>query len=568
MKKLFDFKQKKLFKFFFSYQRKYFSLAIGAGILLFINVIMQLPMPLVTRYLIDNIIPARDFKALNLMCLLLLGVILLSQFSAYYLRYLTVRYNARVHLDLERDLYFHVQELPMSYFSRRPSGYILSRIAEVSSVEAIMADTFLYVLRDVITILVGAVLILKLHLMLGLVSLFVLPFFILSLKAFHKKIKEINLQLKEESAQYTGKLERNINSIEKIKSAVKEEKIGQRLIGKLTTVVQLRIKSQMINTLAGIVAGFVGAISPFVVLWVGVSEIMKGHLTLGTFVAINAFLGYLYAPAQRLTNVGYTISQAMAGLERIYEVFNESEEDKSGDPVGAGDILEIVFENVDFAYNGDDGKRVLQNLNLRIKSGEKVALVGESGQGKSTIVKMILKFYQPQAGHVYFSGKDSRAIEVKSLRKRIAYISQKQQILEEELEEKIKDEKVRNLLKKFRLEKTIEDTEVHQMEFSGGEVQKIELMESILREADVLIVDEGTSNIDYNSEKIVLNELFTKYKDKIIIFIAHRLSSITDFERIVVIDKGTVAEEGTHLQLIQKQGKYHFLWGMQQETHN
>jgi len=567
MKKLFDFKQKKLFMFFYSYQRKYLSLAVGAGILLFINVIMQLPMPLVTRYLIDTIIPARDFKALNLLCLLLLGIIVLSQFSAYFMRYLTVRYNARVHLDLERDLYFHVQELPMSYFSRRPSGYILSRIGEVSSVEAIMADTFLYVLRDVITILVGAVLILKLHLVLGLVSLFVLPFFILSLKAFHKKIKEINIQLKEESAQYTGKLERNINSIEKIKSAVKEEKIGQRLIGKLTTVVHLRIKSQMINTLAGIVAGFVGSISPFVVLWVGVSEIMKGHLTLGTFVAINAFLGYLYGPAQRLTNVGYTISQAMAGLERIYEVFNENEEDQSGEPVGAGDIREIVFENVDFSYMGDDGEQVLKNLNLRIKSGEKVALVGESGQGKSTIVKMILKFYQPQAGHVYFSGKDSRTIGVKSLRKKIAYISQKQQILEEELEEKIKDVKVRELLKKFRLDKTIEDTEVHQMEFSGGEVQKIELMESILREADILIVDEGTSNIDYNSEKIVLNELFEKYRDKIIIFIAHRLSSITDFERIAVIDKGAVVEEGTHLQLVKKQGKYHFLWGMQKETH-
>ncbi len=522
-------------------------------------------MPLVTRYLIDTIIPARDFKALNLLCLLLLGIILLSQFSAYFMRYLTVRYNARVHLDLERDLYFHVQELPMSYFSRRPSGYILSRIGEVSSVEAIMADTFLYVLRDVITILVGAVLILKLHLLLGLVSLFVLPFFILSLKAFHKKIKEISIQLKEENAQYTGKLERNINSIEKIKSAVKEEKIGQRLVGKLTTVIHLRIKSQMINTLAGIVAGFVGSISPFVVLWVGVSEIMKDHLTLGTFVAINAFLGYLYGPAQRLTNVGYTISQAMAGLERIYEVFNEKEEDKSGEP--AGEILDIVFENVDFSYNGDGREQVLKNLNLRIKSGEKVALVGESGQGKSTIVKMILKFYQPQTGHVYFSGKDSRTIGVKSLRKKIAYISQKQQILEEELEEKIKDEEVRNLLKKFRLDKTIEDKEVFQTEFSGGEVQKIELMESILREADILIVDEGTSNIDYNSEKIVLNELFEKYRDKIIIFIAHRLSSITDFERIAVIDKGTVAEEGTHIQLIKKQGKYHFLWGMQKETH-
>jgi ATP-binding cassette subfamily B protein len=417
-------------------------------------------------------------------------------------------------------------------------------------------------LRDVITILVGAVLILKLHLGLGLVSLFVLPFFILSLKAFHKKIKEVNKELKEENAQYTGKLERNINAIEKIKSSVKEEKIGQRLMAKLTGVVNLRIKSQMINTVAGIVAGFVGMISPFIVLWIGVSEIMKGHLTLGTFVAINSFLGYLYGPAQRLTNVGYTISQAMAGLERIYEVFNESEEDKSGNPASV--IDEIAFENVCFSY-GDSNQYVLNNLNLRIKKGEKLALVGESGQGKSTIVKMILKFYHPQSGHIFFSGQDSQTIEIKSLRKKIAYISQRQQLLEEELEEKIKDVKVRMLLKKFRLDKSLENKEVFQTEFSGGEVQKIELMESIIREADILVVDEGTSNIDYNSEKIVLNELFEKYKDKIIIFIAHRLSSIRDFERIAVINNGSIVEEGTHAELMENQGHYHFLWGLQKE---
>jgi ATP-binding cassette subfamily B protein len=561
MKKLF--KQRKLIRFFFNYQRKYLSLAIGAGVLMLINVLMMLPMPLVTRYLIDNIIPKGDFHALNLMCLLLLGVILLSQVSSYFYRYITVKYKSKIHFDLERDLYFHVQELPMSYFSRRPSGYILSRIGEVSATEAVMADTLFNILKDFISMLVGAVLILRFHLVLGLVSLAVLPFFILSIKVFHKKIKEINKELREENAQYTGKLEKNINSIEKIKSTVNEQKVGERLARRLGSVINLRIRSQMISVLAGIVAAFVGMIAPFFVLWFGVSEIMRGDLSLGTWVAINSFLGYLYGPAQRLTNIGYTISQAMAGLERIYELFQEKEEDRSGEP--AAQIKEIVFEKVNYSYNGTGDELALKDLNLEIKSGEKMALVGESGQGKSTLVKMILKFYQPDKGHIYLSGKDSRHIAVKSLRQKIAYISQRQRILEEELEEKINQLQVRSLLEKFRLDKAIDNKEVHQSEFSGGELQKIELMESMLGDADVLIVDEGTSNIDYNSERIVLKELFRKYKDKIIIFIAHRLSSVTDFERIVVIDKGRVAEQGTHLQLLKKKGKYHFLWGMEKE---
>ncbi|MCP4146856.1 MAG: ABC transporter ATP-binding protein [bacterium] len=555
------FKNKQLIRFFYNYQKKYYLLAIGIGILLFINVVLTLPMPLVTRFLIDKVIPSRDFALLNMMCLLLLGVILFAQLSAFSMRYLTLKYKARIHYDLEKELYYHVQDLPMNYFARRPSGYILSRIAEVSSVEAVMADTFLLILRDIVTMLVGAFFILRYNLVLGIVSLGMLPFFIFSIKAFHKKIKGVNKKLHEESAQYTGKLEQNINSIEKIKSSVKEEKVGRRVLDRLSSVIKLRIKAQLISAFAGIVSSFIGMIAPFVVLWYGVSEIMRGNLTLGTFVAINSFLGYLFQPARRLTDVGYSFSQAMAGMERIYEVFMEKEEDKSGDPIHC--IDEIHFQNVDFSYNEE--VQVIKNLNLKIKKGERIALVGESGQGKSTMVKLIMKFYTPGAGNLYISGRPIDSIGVKSLRQKIAYISQKQKILEEELEDDADNPNLQALLKKFRLGKSINSQDMHQTEFSGGEVQKLELSESILRDADVLIVDEGTSNIDYNSERVILNELFSKYKDKIIIFIAHRLNSITDFERIVVMDKGTIAEEGTHDVLSENEGKYRFLWGIHKD---
>ena len=299
-------------------------------------------------------------------------------------------------------------------------------------------------------------------------------------------------------------------------------------------------------------------ISPFIVLWFGVSEIMNNSLTLGTFVAINAFLTYLYGPARRLSNIGYNISQAMAGLERIFEVFKLQEEDKTGEEIDH--IDEIVFDNVHFSY--EDSIPVLAGLNLRIRKGEKLAIVGESGKGKSTIVKLLLKFYFPDSGHIYFSGKDSRHIAVKSLREKIAYISQKPRLLEDELEIPLKEQKVDKILKKIRFSKSIINGNIRQSEFSGGEIQKVELVEAILKQADVSIVDEGTSNIDYNAEKIVLDELFSKYKDKIIIFIAHRLSSISDFDHIVVIDKGIIVEAGNHSQLLKKKGQYHFLWGL------
>ncbi|UCH96587.1 MAG: ABC transporter ATP-binding protein, partial [Candidatus Aminicenantes bacterium] len=458
--------KQKLLNFFFSYQKKYLHIAIGTAFLLLMNVLLQLPMPLVTRYLIDHIIPAKDFKALNILCIALLAVIILRHLSNYFMQYFIAKYKARVHFDMERDLYLHIQELPLQYFTKRQSGYILSRISEISSVEAVMADTFLFIIRDSLTIIVGAVLILKLHLMLGLISLLLLPFFVFTLKTFHKKIKSINKKLREENAQYSGKLEKNIDSIEKIKSAVKEETEGKRISEKLFKVIGLRFKSDLISAMASTISSSIGVISPFIVLWYGVSEIIRGNLTLGTFVAINSFLGYLYNPARNLTNTGYSISRAMAGLERIYELFKEKKELNYGEPIHSIDSIE--FRDVGFSYNEEHG--VLKNLNLKIKRGEKIALVGESGEGKSTLVKMILKFYIPTKGEIYLSGKDLRDVETKSLRKKIAYISQRQIILEDDLEERIKNKQVMNLLKKFKFDKSLSsiNSRLQQKEFSGG----------------------------------------------------------------------------------------------------
>lgn len=550
-----------MFKFFFSYQKKYVRTAAAIAFLLLINVLLQLPMPLITRYLIDNIIPKKDFSALNLLCLILLTIIFISQLSGYFLNYLIINYKARVHFDLEQSLYLHIQDLPLDYFNRRSPGYILARIGEISSTESIMADTVIFIIKDLITIIVGAVLILSLHLELGLISLIILPFFVLSIKAFHQKLKRVNKELREEGAKYFGKLEVNIKAIEKIKSAAKEETEGQRVSKRLLKVIGLSIKSQKIGFFAGTVSNVTGMVAPFIVLWYGVSEIIRGELSLGTYFAINSFLGYLYQPAKRLTDMGYSLSQAMAGIERIYELFKEAKEVSGGEPIE--NIDEIVFQDVGFSYNGNDW--VLNDLNLKIKRGEKIALVGESGEGKSTLVKMILKFYRPVRGRIYFSGKDSSAIETRNLRKKIAYISQTQHLLEEDLEEKINDEEIKKLLKKFRLGKTVNanDSKIYQKEFSGGEIQKLEIIESLLKEANVLIIDEGTSNIDFNAEKIVLTEIFNKYKDKIIIFIAHRLTTITDFERIVVLSDGHIVEDGSHGDLMKNEGKYFFLWGNQ-----
>ncbi len=540
---------------------------IGASILLLLNVLLQLPMPLATRYLIDKIIPSRNFKALNLLCLTLLGIILLRQVIGYLMKVLTARYKAKVHFDLERDLYLHIQELPLNFFNSKASGYIMGRISEVSSAETFMAETFLSVSKELLTLIVGIVLILKLHFKLGMVSILILPFFILSLTTFHRKLKEINRILREEIAKYYGKLERNINSIEKIKTSLKEEEEGKRVSKRLFSVISLNIKSEIFSALASMVSSFIGLIAPFVVLWYGVSEIIKENLTLGTFFAINAFLGYLYSPVQRLTEIGYSFSRALAGLERVYELFQERKEDTEGKEIEA--IGDIEFFNVSFSYNGSNN--VLDRLNLKIKKGQRVAIVGRSGEGKSTLVKMLLKLYQPTGGKIFISGRDIKTIKRKSLREKIAYISQNQSILEEDIEEKKKEVILKNTMSKLGIGNALEREQIIQNKLSGGEAQRLEIAEALIKKAELLIVDEGTSNLDYETEKKVLKVLLKKFKGKTVIFVAHRLTSIKDFDRIAVLNCAKIMEEGTHEELLRKGGVYSLLWKSQNEpicSHN
>jgi ABC-type bacteriocin/lantibiotic exporter with double-glycine peptidase domain len=534
MKKL----NKSVLTFFLAYQRPYVFWAIGAGFLLLITVLLKLPSPLITRYLIDTIIPQKDFNSLHFLCILLLVLIIVSNVATLIMRLLFAKYKAKVHYRVEKDIYKHIQTLPLSFFTSKSSGYIMSRISELAAVDMVMADTFLFGIRDFITIVTGIVLVLNLHFKLGLFSVIVLPIFIFSIRVFYPKIKRVNKKQKEYRAKYLGKLEKNINSIEKIKSSVKEESELERMATKLWASLKMQVKTEFISAFAAICSAVIGMIAPFFVLWYGVSEIMRGELTLGTFVAMNAFLTFLYGPAQNLTNIGYNLSQAMAGLERVYEIFQEDPEAYEG--VDIEKLNSITFQNVSFSYNENDW--ILEGLNLKINPGDKLAIVGSSGAGKTTLIRLIMKFYSPTKGEICFSGIDSTKVGVRSLRSKIAYIGQNQKLLEDELKEMLNLKDAERVFTKLNLQKASIRDAIMQKELSGGESQRFEFMEVFLKNADILIIDEGTSNLDSKSENTVINEIFEKFADKIIIFITHRLTTVKHFDRVINLNKGSAFE--------------------------
>lgn len=561
MKKNDSIKSKKnLITFLFKYQKPYLKLAFGAGILLLLFELLQLPTPLITRYLIDHVIPSGNFSLLHLFCGILLAVITIKQLSAYFMRILLIKFKSYVHLDLEKSMYLHIQELPMDFFHKNPPGYLMSRISELSSAETLMADTFLSIIKDILTLIVCVTAILYLNFKIGLMALAALPFFIYSIKHFHKKLKLSNRVVYEKTARYSSNLEKNLNAIEKIKTAVLEDKEGERLSNRLKDVVFSRINNEKLNTIAKLTASSIAIIPPFLVIYYGVMEIMKGHLTLGTFIAINAFITNLFGPAQNLTEIGYSFSRSFAGLERIHEIFTLPAEDNSGLTIPK--IKDIEFKQVTFSY--DNKTNVLKDLSFKIHPGEKVGIVGKSGMGKSTIVKMILKLLTCQQGEISISSTNITHIQRKNLRQKISYISQSLMILDADVKERQDNSEIRSILNRFKV--NLEGKEFFKQELSGGEVQRLEIAEHLLRDADLLIIDEGTSNLDYESEREVLQALMQKYKDKTVIVIAHRLHSISEFQRLLVLENGQIQEEGSHEELINLNGIYRALWEKQNES--
>jgi len=547
-------KNKKILIFFLKYQKPYLKKGMVISGLLLFNVCLTLPMPLIARYLIDKVIATKNYSTLNRLCIILFLLIVALQVSRYFSYILLAKYKALVRYDLEKELYLHIQKLPISFFSNKKTGYIMERISEISSADILMVETIVDITKNIITFLIGAFLILKFHLKLGLISLSVLPLFVYSMKRFHKILKSISLRLLEAEANYKGKLERNINSIERIKTKIKELFEGERFSESLKRYLVMEIKSEKVSALANIIASFIGSIAPFIVLWYGISEIMKGKLSVGTFFAINSFLGYLYGPAQSLTNISYKISYAIAGLERVYELFNLKEESDGYKDIA--EISDIILKNVSFSYN--KGHLVLDNVTLKIKKGEKVAIVGKSGEGKSTFFKLLLKLYLPQEGEIFISGFNIKEIRNNSLRSKIHYVSQESILLEDDIKDKIISKKITKTLKKFNLD--IDIDRIYQKKLSSGELQRIDLAEVLQNVRDVLLLDEATSNLDYESERYILKNIMEKYKKKTVIFIAHRLTSIIDFERIIVFNKGKIIEEGTHKELIKK-GDFIFHYG-------
>lgn len=555
-------------KRFVKYFKPSWKKALIAGIFMLISVLLQLPLPLLTRHIIDHVLPERNKVLLNWIIIGLFGFMLIKGLSEVLNRYFLILFRERVLFDIQLKLFRHVENLDHSFFTDSRTGYLMSRMSsDISNLQGLLAGTLLDFLKDGLTFLVGLIIIFSFHWRLALLSILILPFFVYSIHFFSGKVRKGSKDFQEKFAQAFDILYETLSYISIVKCLQLEIHQALKFTKKMKKKIRTAINFTVITSLSSYTTAFIGGIGPLVVLWYGGKEVMAGNLSLGTLIAFNVFLGYLFGPAQRLTNLNTEVQTSLASLERVFELFDTTP--KIEDPLKANELKiesgRIRFENVFFSYNGSS--LILKNINLTVEGGTTIALVGKSGAGKTTLANLLPRFYDPQIGNIFIDGVNIKDVKISELRAKIGIVPQETFLFSGSIRDNIRygkldatDEEITKAAILANAHEFIErlpnryDTEVGErgVKLSGGQRQRIAIARAFLRNPKILILDEATSEIDSESEKLIQESLLRLMNNRTTIIIAHRFSTVKIADEIVVLHRGEIVDIGKHDDLYKR----------------
>lgn len=547
------------------------KLMLAAGLMV-ISVGLQLPLALVTRYIIDDLLPNKNIHGLDLVILTLLGVMILKGLVDVCQNYTISLARERIVANLQMRLLDHVQSLSLSFFWKSKAAYLSARIsADSTSVGNAVTNSILPAIRDVVTVVFATVMVMIFQWKLGLASLGILPMFIFSLRLLSKRRRRCAEAYQESYAVACESLTESLSAMEVVKAFVAEEneaaKVRRAVVSRMKAFVQMGLVSS-VSTFA---AWFIAGLGPLLVLWFGGRMIVNGELTLGTLMAFNIFVGYLFAPAQRLMNVAADAQTSSVALDRLCELFDTSREvDDPQEPLEPGELRgDVSFRQISFSYS--PGQPVLKGINLDVPAGSVVALVGRNGAGKTTLVNLIPRFFDPDHGQMCVDGIDVRSLRQKDLRSLIAMVPQETVLFSGTIRENIRyglpaasDIDVREAMAAANADEFINalpdglDTEVGEngVGLSGGQRQRIAIARAMIRQPRILILDEATSEVDVESEQFIRAALEQLFRDRTTFIIAHRLATVVNADLIVVLDNGEIIDQGTHQELFERCSLY------------
>lgn len=524
--------------------------------------------------ILDEYIPNQMKSTLGIISIGLIITYILQQAMSFSRDYLLTVLSQRLSIDVILSYIRHIFELPMSFFTTRRTGEIISRFTDANSIIDALASTILSLFLDVsILILVGGVLLAQ-NPNLFLLSLISVPIYMFIIFSFMKPFEKMNHDVMQSNSMVSSAIIEDINGIETIKSLTSEENRYQNIDSEFVDYLEKSFKLTKYSILQTNLKQGTKLVLNILILWFGAQLVMSSKISIGQLITFNTLLSYFTTPMENIINLQTKLQSAKVANNRLNEVYLvESEFQVQESSVHSHFLMgDIEFDDLSYKYGF--GRDTLTDINLTIKQGDTVSLVGVSGSGKTTLAKMIVNFFEPYKGHISINHQDIKNIDKKILRRHINYLPQQAYIFNGSILENltlggnnmISQE---DILKACELAEIRQDIERMPMGYqtqlsdgaglSGGQKQRIALARALLTKAPVLILDEATSGLDVLTEKKVIDNLMS-LTDKTILFVAHRLSIAERTNRVIVLDQGKIIEVGSHKELIQAQGFYHHLF--------
>lgn len=517
---------------------------------------------------------AKDITGVVKITIIVIVIIVFNFLLSYIQVYCMELSGQRMMHSLRMSIFSHLQGLPLSFFDKNPVGKLTTRLTnDIQNVHEMFSSVMVNLLKDTFLLIGTIVILLQLNKGLAYITFMIIPIIFIITLIFSNKARDIFREIRKKISELNGFLQEVISGIKVVQLFQREKENLKRFQNInngyfLANMRQISIYAFFIPLIEILATGMIGFI-----IWFGGGRVIQDSLSLGTLVAFLSYMRMFFQPIRDLSEKYNILQSAMASLERIFSLTENKKEEQAGELFRKEIDGEIEFRNVSFSYNGEE--KVLKNVSFKVRKGETLAIVGLTGAGKTTILHLLERFYDIDEGSILIDGVDIRKWDIYWLRSQIGFVMQDTFLFSGDIEENIKlgdksvdGERIREVSRFVNAENFIKrlpkgyQTTVGEggERLSAGERQLLSLARALYKNPKILILDEATSNVDPETERLVQEGIKRLIKGRTSIIIAHRLSTIQNADRIIVIHKGKIREEGSHSELIARKGIYYRLY--------
>jgi len=553
--------------------RHWRTAALGGLLILFAS-LLAFPQPLITRYIVDDVILKRQLGLLAGAIALLIVLILTEKLVKVLEDFTFARFEQGITIDIQQSLFERVLHFPKSFFDEIQTGYLMSRLSDdAEGLRWFFSSTVVYVLSNLIRFAGGVGFLFYLEWRLAVIILVIFPGILFAMNYFARKVHVLSHRSMEQEAHISSRMQEALSSTPLIKSFASEDRTQNRLVSELKKAFQISLEQTAVSSLADTAISILPAVSRGIALALGAYWVIKEEWTLGSLLAFQGYLGYVFGPAQFLATANLQLQKALAALQRIWALFRILPEENSRTGIKVDHLKgEIEFREVSFSYNGREN--VLDRLSFEIRPGEHLAVAGQSGVGKTTLLSLILCFYRPTSGEIYFDSRPASDLQVTSLRKKIGYVSQNTLLLSGTIMDNLRygnpeagEEEMIQASRAAELHDFITGlpsgyhTEIGEkgIRLSEGQKQRLSIARAVVKVPDVLVLDEPTSSLDGKTEGSILRSLPAFVKDKTLLVVSNKLSTLKYCDRVLLLDENKRLTSSTHQQLMETNEYYRSL---------